>query len=94
MFEEEKKFSIGSLLRILEDTILKMTTHRTQWIKCEKIEYLKMKQPHLWHHHSTHTPHLSWVQRKLSLLSTLSPLNILLSINGSLISFWVNGLND
>ena len=33
----------------------------------------------------------SWAQQKLS---PLSPLNILLSINGPLISFWFNGLND
>ena len=33
----------------------------------------------------------SWAQRKLS---PLSPLNILLSINGPLISLGFNGLND
>ena len=36
----------------------------------------------------------SWAQRKLSLLSPLSPLNILLSINGPLISLGFNGLNN
>ena len=33
----------------------------------------------------------SWAQRKLS---PLCPLNILLSINDPLLSFWFNGLND
>ena len=33
----------------------------------------------------------NWAQQKLS---PLSPLNILLSINGPLISFWFNGLNN
>ena len=36
----------------------------------------------------------SWAQRKLSLLSSFSPLNILLSINGPLLSFGINGLNN
>ena len=36
----------------------------------------------------------SWVQRKLSSLSPLNPLNILLSINGPLHSLGFNGLND
>ena len=36
----------------------------------------------------------SWAQRKLSSLSPLSPLNILLSINCPLISLGFNGLND
>ena len=35
----------------------------------------------------------SWAQRKLSLLSPLNLLNILLSINGLLLSFGFNGLN-
>ena len=36
----------------------------------------------------------SWAQRKLSPLSSLSPLNILLLINGPLTSLGFNGLND
>ena len=38
-------------------------------------------------------PH-SWAQQKLSPLSLLNPLNILLSINGPLLSLGFNGLND
>ena len=36
----------------------------------------------------------SWAQRKLSPLSPLSLLNILLSINGPLLSLEFNGFND
>ena len=36
----------------------------------------------------------SWAQRKLSPLSPLNPLNILLSINGPLLFYGFNGLND
>ena len=40
---------------------------------------------------SKHGEHHSWAQRKLSPLSLL---NILLKINGLLLSFGFNGLND
>ena len=40
------------------------------------------------------TNHHSWAQRKLSPLSLLNPLNILLSINGPLLSLGFNRLND
>ena len=40
----------------------------------------------------TDTRNHSWAQRKLSPLSPFSPLNILLSINGPLISLGFNGL--
>ena len=36
----------------------------------------------------------SWAQRKLSLLGPLNPLNILVSINGPLLSLGFNGLNN
>ena len=36
----------------------------------------------------------SWAQRKLSPLSSLRPLNIMLLINGPLISLGFKGLND
>ena len=36
----------------------------------------------------------SWAQRKLSPLSPLSPSNILLSINGPLLSLGLYGFND
>ena len=43
---------------------------------------------------SGHLNKHSWAQRKLSTLSPLNPLNILLSINGPLLSLGFNGLND
>ena len=53
--------------------------------------FMPLSVPYIIKHH---TVMHSWAQRKLSPLCPLNPLNILLAINGPLLSLGFNGLNN
>ena len=68
-------------------TLLYKAKNLKKFYKPYKVTYPKSNKPYK----------QSWAQRKLillSLLSPLNPLNIWLSINGPLLVFGFNGLND
>ena len=84
------------------DTMLTQHSHNTRspsqqptpYAHCTTVKNTPITRTaltqHSYNNHTTLTQQYSWAQQKLSLLSTLSTLNILLSINSLLLSFGFN----